>query len=181
MHNLIFCSPLLSAHCVAEALEDCFVDFAMTLCLLGTISCWTSPSLPNNTINMVSTLDLTCRASLVEEMICALFQSHIRTPSFHHQPLSVTWNLCCLLLAHEGQCKWTTTRPSGLQSGSEQQFSFHPSRVHILLTILWQLLIDIPRSYATSLVVISLSARVISCIHATISLVWEVDGLNFKE
>ena len=65
VQNPVAGTPLLramSAHSVAEALQDSYVEFLFTVCPLGTYSWWTSPSMSKNAVNMVLTLDFTCRA-----------------------------------------------------------------------------------------------------------------------
>ena len=52
----------MSTHSVAEALQDCFVEFLIYRQASRDVLMMTSPSMSKNAINMVLTLDFTCRA-----------------------------------------------------------------------------------------------------------------------
>ena len=78
-------------------------------------------------------------------------------------------------LAHGGQCKLTRDCPA-LPSGDGAQILLTRLICKSSVRIFWHVPIAILTSSATSLIVRHRSVRMISRTHATVSLVWEVDG-----
>jgi hypothetical protein len=122
----------------------------------------------------------------VKEMIlrstgrtCTLFPGHTCKPSISHQWLSRTWSWNHFGFTRGGQCKLTRNRPSALPSADGAQISLSEIFCKYSVRIFWHILNAILTSSATtSLMVRRRSARMIFRTRATVSSVWEVDGLS---
>jgi len=108
----------------------------------------------------------------------ALFPGHTRKPSIRHQWLPRTWSWDRFGLDHGGQCKLPRDRPSVPPLG-DGGTNFAVTRLIRIssVRIFWHVPNAILTSSATSLIVRRLSARMISRTRATVSSVWEVEGL----
>ena len=122
--------------------------------------------------------------SSVEEMMhfstgrtYALFPSHTHKPCFRHQWLPRTWSWDHFGLTHRGQCKLTRDSPSAAPWGDKAQILLTHLICSSSVRIFWHVPNAIPTYSATSLIVRRRSARMISRTRATVSSVWEVDGL----
>lgn len=118
-------------------------------------------------------------SSVVEMMMFStwikltLFSAHTCTSSFHHQWWSMTWSWECFWLTHRHQCKlpFAPVRRQGT--------GFADTRLipKSSLGSLWKVATTVFISSTTSLTVRHQLARMVSRTCATVSSVWEVNGL----